>query len=287
MSETHITPTVERVRQWMDEFVPPLALWFREDAPLPDSSVSPDVHPRSVLRTHPAIDSIEYTNAYHLWKIDSSATRFVIDDGRWIESLTDTDRAHVLEAQVRFRRGLVIDRERGAGFEEEMSRGLIGGHVVLWRALWEGVSSEARRQIVLAELSDWDDDVALPVPDNLPPHIASIANGYPEIEGMNCLSTTAYCLTAEESTLRQWLWQQEFHAILRAHGYVPVKTDDWRSGDVIVFQQDGQTIHAAYCLVDGSMLNKNGQSSFNPIKVIGAETLVAEWPECDVVVYRR
>lgn len=141
--------------------------------------------------------------------------------------------------------------------------------------------------MIRAELPDWDDELAYPVPEAMPVHQRGIANGFIQQEGVNCLAVAAYAITGRPGDLLQWLHPEEFLEILEQHGYAPSGGTEPQSGDVLTFSLEGAIVHAAYCLAPNRILNKSGQSSFNPVRIIDAPILRREWDDYRLMIYRR
>ena len=57
---------------------------------------------------------------------------------------------------------------------------------------------------------------------------------------------------------------------------------------MLVFEKDGQLVHASYYLGEKNyFMNKSGQSPLNPITLKTLEDLLEEWKACSVSLYRK
>lgn len=262
-------------------------LWLWDDAPLPAGQIEPVVIPSTKLRKHPVTSDIRTVNAFLLWAISRDTRQVILDDGRWLASLGPDDRAAVREKQVTLNRGLCIPVERVAHGLDSLEAATFRGKLVLDRALWQSLPEQVQRHIILTELPLWDDADVRPVPAGTPPHIAAIANRFILEEGINCLAVTTYAITEDAADLHRWLQTDEFDDVLRDHGYRETADGGPASGDVLAWYGDDGIVHACYVLGPDRVVNKSGQSSFNPIRIVDVATVEREWEEHRLVILRR
>lgn len=266
--------------------MPGITLWLWDDAPIPNLHLAICILPREELRSDPVAGAIEMVNAFQLWAISEDAKQIILDDGSWLDSLSLDDRDGVCRKQIALNRGRCVPADRFPEFESQMEEATFDDRVVLNFQRWTNTSDANRRAVVLAELPDWDEPDAYIVPEAAPAHVLEIANRFHQQDGINCLSTVSYALTEDDSLFCTWMDQPVFRKVLKNTGYAPTAESLIISGDVVAFHDEQDIVHAAYALTPDRFLNKNGQSSFNPVKVIDLETLRAEWVDYSKVIYR-
>ncbi len=282
-----VLPSPETLQAWADHLLPELDVWFRDDSPPAFDLASSIVMSRADYLSHPTFKTIEYVNAYLHWQMPPEVTQVIVSGPGWIASLDAADRRHVLEQQVHLKRGLVFPRSHFDELPEALDGHAVDGHVVLSHAAWGLVPNEDRLLALLREQRRWDDVDCFEIPDDAPEHIRAIANTFGDAEGANCLATTAYCVTGEPWIRRLWMFQPAFRDLIARHGYRPVPDTSIVNGDVVAFESDGEIVHAAYCVGRDRFLNKNGQSRFNPTRIVDWTMLSADWPDATHVIYRR
>jgi len=282
-----VCPAPEILQSWADDLVPEHDVWYWDERLATLDLATCVVIPRADYLAHPTFQDIRFVNAYLHWQMPPEVAHLIVSGPAWISHLTGTDRQRVLRKQVTLRRGLVFPHTHFDSLSHELQEYAIDDHVVLCHAAWEAVPDQLRRQFLRREQLVWDDVDCLPIPDNSPEHIRAIANTFSPHEGANCLATTAYCITGEDWMCRLWMFQSEFRMLIAQHGYRPVSTEILEAGDLVTFETDGVIVHAAYCVGHDRFLNKNGQSRFNPIRIIDWSRLNADWHESACVTYRR
>lgn len=274
-----LKPTRNDIDQWIKRFVPELMLWWWDDSPIPDENLAVRVLRRSESRDDPVVRDIVTVNAFHTWAMSENVTRIIIDDGSWIASRSEEELRRASELQVRYRRGLCIPHQRLGNDAVLPDAAIVDGTVVLNQHLWASLPEVAKRAVIETELSEWDRDTAWPVPEHALAHIADISNTFVQQEGVNCLSVTAFAVTSNRDDLLQWMLPEAFLDVLRNYGYTKIGESSAQSGDVIVFRDEkGTIVHAAFAVEADRILNKNGQTSFNPVAIVDLATLREDWP---------
>lgn len=284
---SHIHPSGETLRHWGDQLLPELDVWFWDDDALDLDLTACVVMPRADYLQHSAFQDIRFVNAYLHWQMPSEVTRLIVSGPAWISRLAVADRQSVLGKQVNLRRGLVFPRTHFDALPEGLHAYTVNDRVVLCHAAWEAVPDQIRRLILLREQQLWDDVDCFQAPGDAPEHIRAIANTFGLHEGANCLSTTAYCVTGEAWMRGFWMFQPAFRDLIARHGYRPVLEASPGADDLVTFEMDGVIVHAAYCVGQDRFLSKNGQSRFNPVRIIDWVRLNADWHEATCVTYRR
>lgn len=189
---------------------------------------------------------------------------------------------------MEFNRGLCIPQERfgePASFPDEV---VSNGTVVLDHELWQSLPELAKRAAIESELPEWDDILSYPIPASTPDHIAEIVNSFIPMEGVNCLAVTAFAISRDRDDLLQWMNRTDFARVLQINGYTRTTEPYQAPGDVILFRDsDGNIVHAAYILEPNRLLNKNGQSGFNPVTITDFERLREQWQDYSGQIYRQ
>lgn len=276
----------ETLTYWDEHLIPDLDVWHWDDDPLAFGLSGCLVMSREDYVKHPTFQDIRYVNAFLQWKIPSEVSHVIISGPTWITHLPSEDRSRILQKQVALGRGLIMPLSFLEGVPKSVQSFIADEHIVLCHASWDRLPESTRRMLLLHEQRRWDDIECLPVPPDIPPHIRIIANTFGHVEGSNCLGTTAYCITGEAWMREFWMFQPAFLDIITRHGYSPIAVAIPEPGDVVTFTSDEILVHAAYCLDHDRFLNKNGQSSFNPVRVVDRAGLTADWPDAITTIYR-
>lgn len=287
-SPAQVHPSEATIAFWTSNLIPELDLWYWNDSPIDVDLTGCQVVPREALSTHPTLSEIHYINAYCRWQRSPETHQILLADRGWVTRLHDDERFRVLAMQVELKRGLVYPRWQFDSIPPELERYVVGDTLVLGGSIWSELPDDLRRPFVLRESLAWDDHAYFPLPDDAPDHLQAMANTFiDDVHGANCLSTTAFCFTGEPQVLHRWMFQLEFGGLLERSGYRPSLTEPPETGDVVTFAQDGTIQHATFCVGPNRYLNKNGQTMFNPIKVVDQVMLDEVWADHDRVIYRR
>jgi len=145
-----------------------------------------------------------------------------------------------------------------------------------WRALGEDVRRAWLREwisrcLVEDELHPVDAEVAPPYREL----VGRYANTFADASGACCFSATlGMALRRPDEIFPLWLHQEPFLRTLRGAGFHPTGDRDPRPGDAAVWANaDGLPVHAAFCVADGLMFNKNGQSWEQPYALVPLDDL--------------
>lgn len=120
----------------------------------------------------------------------------------------------------------------------------------------------------------------------LPNHLSSIVSTFPIHQGSNCLSTVLYAITSDKNILHQWIKEDAFLTNLKTLNYELVSEGN-QNEDVIVYFNNNTVVHGAYQIDDGLFINKNGQTIFNPYKIVTKSELDNEWGNYQELYYRK
>ena len=96
------------------------------------------------------------------------------------------------------------------------------------------------------------------------------AGTFADTSGPNCFSTAlGMALGRPADIFPLWLHPEPFLRTLRGNGFRPVDDPEPRPGDVVTWADvTGPLVHAAFCVGDGLLFNKNGQSWEQPYAVV-------------------
>lgn len=282
-----IQPSADTLTHWADNLLPDLDVWFWDETDLVPHASRCLVISRADYLRHPEFQDIRYVNAYLHWQIPPEVTRMIVSGPGWISTVSGPDRNRILGKQVNLKRGLVFPESWFRDLPGTPEPFVVDDSVVLCHAAWSQLPDESRRAVLLSEQQRWDDVDCLPVPPGTPDHIRSVTNAFGYHEGANCLGITAYCVTGEDWMRRHWMYQPEFRNLLTRCGYRPASDQSPVAGDIVTFEADDRLVHAAYRVKTDRFLNKNGQSRFNPIRIVDWQCLEADWREATHKTYRQ
>lgn len=283
-----LQPTDADLQYWIDTFIPTPELWWWDNAAVPNQHMAARVIPRGENRNDEIAGNITWVNAYLAWRMKPDTFVVIVDHGAWFAGLSEADQRRVRERQVALGRGKCVPLTRFGADADIPSTAIVDDLVVLDRALWHSLSEQTQRSVMKAELGDWDRATSYAVPNGAPRHIADIANRFVWQEGVNCLAVTAFAITTRQQDVLQWMMPDAFEDILCAWGYTNEGNATLRSGDVVVFRSEsGDIIHAAYALSPDRLLNKSGQTSFNPVAIVNPQELQEDWGEFTMSVWKR
>ncbi|WP_214762380.1 hypothetical protein [Exiguobacterium sp. s146] len=287
-----LMPTEEVVQVWMASMVPPMDL-FMADAGLvarlgTDANVL--IVPRSEFDVHPSYRDIRMANAYTYWTIDREAAFVLHASPGWVATLLPDVRRELLAYQVTIGRGLVFpatDLEM-----DSLSTSIVtvddGSYFILHQSAFQAMSDEMRRRLTFEYAKAWDEWTACLVPDTCPTHVQRLANTFPVTSGGNCLAATLFAVTGADWMATQWVHSGTFLQTLGQAGYVRIESETTERGDVLTFVDEaGRVQHATYCIGAGLFFNKNGQTLFNPWKLIQEHELFEAWGDYTCHIYRR
>ncbi|TCI72344.1 hypothetical protein EVJ22_06720 [Exiguobacterium sp. SH0S7] len=294
MNGPHIklAPSEAVINEWIKSFMPAHDLYFIDERLLSRLDHSPGILliPREEFSQHPTYRDISVANSYTYWTVDPVATHVVHAPSGWLTSLPDALRSDVLTFQATVGRGLVFRLTDDESRREWMPYIInVDGvrHLVLQQDVWTLMTNFERRQLVLNYAKEWDVWDAHDLPLEAPSHLTRYANMFSTEAGSNCLAATLFAVTGEDWLITQWVHPKTFLQTLAHASYTQVDAAA-EAGDVLTFWDDaGRLQHATYRIDDELFFNKNGQTMFNPWKVIDETELRAAWGAFTVKIYRR
>lgn len=286
-----MTPTEDVSKKWLESFIPDYNLYFANEqllSRLADSS-GILIIPREELDLHPTYREIRVANAYTYWTVNHIATHVIHAPNGWLKSLSDELRIEVLTFQIMVGRGLVfrLDNELRKEWTPYICDVNGARHLVLQQEVWALMTDFERRQLLMNYAKKWDAWEAHDLPLEVPNHLKKYANTFSTVSGSNCLAATLFAVTGADWLITQWVHPKTFLQTLAHASYVQVDMPA-KAGDVLTFWDDaGRLQHATY-RIDGELFfNKNGQTMFNPWKVIDETELFAAWASYRIKTYRQ
>lgn len=277
----------ETLDQWASDYLPGLDVFYADKQAVDQNLRGSLVFDRQHYIAHPTFQDVRYVNTYLHWNLRREVPWVIVANPEWIGAQPEAARRRLLATQIRLERGLVFPRSHIDEITEALTPYLFDDTFVLTHALWDTFTPEVRRQFMRREQAVWDDLHCHPVPDGVAPHIRDLANRFSEVDGANCLATVAECVTGEAWLGRLWLHEGEFcDRMVREGLAADFGNDEPQPGDVVIFHKR-EFQHAAYCVAPDRFISKNGQSRFNPIRVVDMAMLRNDWRRSEIMLYRR
>lgn len=288
-----ISPTKRQLENWVQQFVPTTDLFFIEEymmQRLQDYLEHVLIMPRSEFSAHPSYKQIQLINSYTYWRISTTATRVIIAPPHWIGQLPSSIRTELLQAQYQMGRGLCLPLSffPSPAIVRNYTIDVEGDHFVcLQSKIWNSLPPSHKEHVLKLYAQEWDTWTTEEIPAYTPIHIQTYANQFPMASGSNCLAATLFAVNGQDWILHEWLYPQAFVNGLTQTNHIQA-TEPLQPADVIVWQDENGAIqHASYHIGDQLFFNKNGQTFFNPWKIVHMEDLVNEWGHLSQTLYRK
>ncbi|MCM3004109.1 hypothetical protein [Priestia koreensis] len=288
-----IQPTEDVLQSWIKNYVPTVDLFFiyEDDLTLfQDYLQSVLVLPKKEFQQHSSYQNIQLVNSYEYWSIKDDYEYVIVAQPEWVTKLTNQKKKQLFARQYELQRGLIFPLASFPNKEEVPIHYLAGIEskvVVVQAYMWQELSTETRKEVLRLYAKEWESDSSQLAPDTIHPSLGKYVNTFPADSGSNCLSTVLFAVTKQEWILTEWVHQETLRCGLQMAGYEQIHTETFQEGDVITFLDDHGTIqHASYCFGNQLFFNKNGQTIFNPWKVVHLDELSKDWGRYKMVIYR-
>jgi hypothetical protein len=285
-----IQPTHEQIERWITEYVPHKELFFvREEdlAKFEDYLHDVLVMPEQEFFEHASYRQIELVNRYVYWRTSKDVEFVIVAHSNWITNLRTEQKRELFEAQVKLERGLIFPVSMFSDMSVVPEEFIIEDNVVVQHVMWKELPLITKEQVLKEYAKQWDSWTSIVVPTNIPSYLQKYANTFSSNEGSNCLAATLFAVTGQEWMIHEWLHPKTFMNGLKHAGYFVVK-DELREDDVVVWQDEyGNIQHASYYVGDHLLFNKNGQTIFNPWKIVQWEEVSDTWKQYVISIYRR
>nr|WP_263314431.1 hypothetical protein [Mammaliicoccus sp. Marseille-Q6498] len=213
--------------------------------------------------------NIQTNNLYEIWNLKDYNYVIQAPTG-WFESLNTSTQSYLLEEQCRLNNPLYLNDQLITSYS------------------WKHSDDSYKTTFFNTQIDLYEDNIIDPIQILLPTYLESIINTFSLHQGSNCLSTVLYIITKSEQILNQWIKQDTFINTINQFGYKKVtKSCSSCEGDIIAFSDNQSIIHATYQITGDLFLNKNGQTIFNPYKVITQSELNNNWGSYEKHIYRK
>lgn len=290
-----IEPAKEQIAVWTKKFVPENDLFFisKNDLRIFEEYLSHVfVIPRKEFFNHSTYNQIQFVNSYLYWNISAEVEYVIVAPPSWITYLPKQKKKELFKIQIRLARGLIFSLslfpEIDSIPEEYMVVDNQEQYVVIQCHMWNTLPHHVKEQAIKAYAQLWDHWTCYEVPVEAPIHIKTFANSFPILSGSNCLSATLFAITGQEWMAREWVHPATFINGLKQADYSFINDDNLGIGDVIAWVNEEDVIqHACYHIGNDLFFNKNGQTFFNPWKVVHWDELNREWSTYKRKVYRK
>ena len=253
------------------------------------------VIPRKEFFGHSAYNGIQWVNSYMYWTISKDAQYVLIAQPDWIETLSQEKKETLLRIQHQIGRGLLFPityfLETGALNKEYVFKEADLEGLIIRRDMWMKLPYSYKEEAIKAYAQEYDSWTSIEIPTNLPAHLKKYANTFSTKPGANCLAAVLYAISVntvkEEWMIHEWIHEETFTLGLKSEGYRPT-AKEFAEGDVVAWVDEEKVIqHAAYCIDGQIFFNKNGQTFFNPWKIVHWDELSKEWERYAPCVYRK
>ena len=293
-----IQPLPEQMTSWIENHVPEKDLFFlrEEDLKTFESDFSGTlIMPRAEFSKHTSYNGIQWVNSYETWNISKEAHFVLVAKPDWITSLAHSKKKTLFHIQHKMGRGLIFPisylTETEALPEDYIIRESEKQFVIIQKEMWLRLPGSYKEEIIVTNAQQYDEWTSTKSPVALPTHLKKYANTFSTKPGANYLAATLYAISSnpekDEWIVHEWVHGGTFAQGLKNASYSITK-DDFREADIVVWVDKEETIqHAAYCIDNHFFFNKNGQTFFNPWKVVHWDELNKEWGKYRTRVYRK
>lgn len=290
----NIQPSETQLKNWVEQYVPEKDLFFiqEESLSLFEEEIGPVLLiPKGEFFNHASYRQIQLANSYEYWNLSKEANFVIVASGKWITELPPSKKERLLQIQLKMNRGLIFPlsyfSEAPLFVKENVVNEKEDEWIVLTADLWKRMSVTTKEHLMRKYAQQWDKWTSEETPGNLQLIIKKYVNTFPTQGGSNCLAATLFAVSGQEWIIHEWVHPQTFKEKLsRTHQLVEVA--DLIEGDVAVWEStDGQIQHASYHIGNQLFFNKNGQTFFNPWKIIHFRELQQEWSQYAISIYRK
>lgn len=292
-----IEPLQEQLIAWIENHVPEKDLFFLREEDLKEfgeALLGTLVIPREELQ-YSSYNQIQWVNSYTYWRIASEFKFVVVAEPDWIMNLVPADKEVLFRIQYEAKRGLVFPLAYFPATSAIPNDHILieNGEkvVVIQKEMWQALPYSYQETAIKAYAQGFDSWISTEIPAELPIHLKKYANTFSVKPGANCLAAVLYAVSpqpqGQEWIVHEWLFQKTFVEGLKRVGYLP-SAEKFEKGDVVAWVDDNDIIqHAAYCIDGELFFNKNGQTFFNPWKIVTWNELNKEWERHTPCVYRK
>ena len=291
-----IHPTKQQIDTWIEKHVPEKDLFFLREEDL--ITIGSDLQgalviPRDELR-YSTYNQIQWVNSYTTWAISKDFQFVIVAQPDWITTLPLPDKEALFRMQHAAGRGLIFPLSYFSKTTALPNEHIINVNdrqvIVIQKDMWMKLPHSYQEEAIKAYAQEYDNWTSKEIPTNIPAHLKKYANTFSAEPGANCLAAVLYAISTNpkrEWIIYEWVFQNTFIEGLKNVGYSPMD-QKFREGDVVVWVNEQEIIqHAAYCIENQLFFNKNGQTFFNPWKIVQWDELREEWKRYIPRVYRK
>ena len=286
-----IKPTKENLQKWMEIYVPEKDLFFLSKDKLSEVNVSDALlMPTDEFFNHSTYKQINYVNSYLYWNI-KNVHYVIIAEKNWIERISAEEKQVIFSSQIQCKRGLVVPKTFVDELEKIPSDYIVNQNIIIQRAMWDQLDYPVKKQLLGRMVYEWWDNGECETPPNsMLSFLQPFANKFSNLQGANCLAAVLFAVSngKQEWIIYEWIYQKTFIETLNRYNYEVFLGDEIQEDDVVVWQDKNSIIqHAAYYIGEGLYFNKDGQTIFNPWKILKEEPLYKNWEHLTPMKYRR
>ena len=289
-----IKPTNKQLCNWIEQLVPKRDLYFVEDNDLTMLEGELNevlVIPVNEFYNHPSYRQIQLANSYTYWDISNKAEFVIVAQPSWITNLSKQSKKHLLKIQLMMGRGLIFPYSffpplSPIAQEHVVMKVREEQFVILQYEMWNELPLDIKLRVIREYALLWDSWSSYEVPSYTPNHISRYANRFSDVPGSNCLSATLFAITKQDWILDEWIHPETFKKGLEKASFIETNSE-FQKDDVVIWVNENHVIqHAAYHIGDNLFFNKNGQTVFNPWKIIHWNQLNKQWARYKKKIYR-
>lgn len=249
------------------------------------------VIPQEEFFNHSSYKQIQLVNSYEYWNISKEVAYVIVARPDWVNRIPVQLKKELFKVQVEVKRGLIYSISLFHNEDLIPKDHIIENRdeklVVIQNDMWNQLPYECKKQFMKNVAQEWDDWNCYEVPENTPLQLKKYANTFSTLSGANCLASVLFAISNEEWIIHEWVHPKTFENGLKRANYISVE-DDLCKGDVVTWVNlEGVVQHASYYLGDELFFNKDGQTFFNPWKIVNRDELKAEWGKYEIKVYRK
>ncbi|MHC0036922.1 hypothetical protein [Pseudoneobacillus sp. C159] len=287
-----IQPSKEQIEKWIKNYVPKKDYFFLGEKDLQTFEKYFNyvlIIPRGEFFQHPSYSQIQLVNSFEYWNLSKEALYVLVASSDWFTSLPANLKKVLNEIQFKMGRGLILPVPDSISPNSVPEDYLVEEkHFVLQSEMWRKLPFDIKESFIINYASQWDNWTGIKTPEHTPLHLKKYANTFPTESGSNCLAATLFAISEQEWMVNEWVHPQTFKQGLMNRHYHKTEYDELVAGDVVTWENaDGIIQHAAYHISDHLFFNKNGQTFFNPWKIVAWDDLKEEWKEYDYIIYRK
>lgn len=289
-----IQPLEEQVDHWIKSYVPEKDFFFLQSRDISHLNLDLNqvlVIPEDEFFGHVSYKQIQLVNSYEFWKRSNEVAYVIVAHPDWVTQLPIETKKELFENQVKLGRGLILPYAIfPTGNEipiEHILRENEEKHVVLHYAMWQRLSNKTKAHVLREYAKEWDKWFCYEPPKQIPSHLKIYANTFPSHGGSNCLSAALFAMTGQRWIIHEWVHPKTFVQALTNEHYVKTE-DSLLEGDVVTWENSAGVIqHASYYIGNQLFFNKNGQTFFNPWKIVDFADLDEQWHHFQMNIYRQ